>query len=244
MLSMFAFRVFPKETTSERAPLMGWVRISDDFYDHPKFVDLSLASVGLWANLLAWSNRNRRDGNIPDPVARRMGATEDVLRELLAVDLLELDPDSTGFVIHDYHDFQPSADEIAAKRAEIAEKRAEAGRKGAASRWEPDSNGDGKPMASGEANVCPQTQTQLSPNGERTARSKRKPKSSIPVPFRPDDAVLAFAESEYPTVDVHHVAGKLVDWALKGDEQAVDWQRALKVWIRREHERQQQGGWR
>lgn len=213
---------------------MGWVRVDDDFYDHAKFVDLSLSAMGLWVALLAWSNRNLKDGKIPHAIPQRLGATAEQVQELVDAGLLDVN--CVGLEIHDYHDFQPSKDEVEAKRAEISEKRAEAGRKGAASRWQPDSKT--------EATEWPQPQTQLSTDVERAPkRSNRKPKVPIPIPFIPDQAVLEFGAREYPNVDLHHVAGKLVDWALKGDERAVDWQRALKVWIRREHERQQKGGW-
>ena len=134
---------------------MGWVRVDDDFYDHHKFVELSLAGMGLWIGLLAWSNRNLKDGCIPHAIPVRLGATQDVVQELLEVGLLEEGNDC--LVIHDYHDFQPSAEEVTAKRDELAAKRAEAGRKGAASRWQADGNEDGKPIT----NVCPQPQPQL-----------------------------------------------------------------------------------
>lgn len=51
---------------------MGWVRVSDDFYDHPAHVDLDLSAWGLWLWSLAWANRNLTDGVLPLAAVRRM----------------------------------------------------------------------------------------------------------------------------------------------------------------------------
>lgn len=51
---------------------MGWVRVSDDFYDHPKFVDVTPLSVALWIAGLAYANRNLTDGYIPEHTAKRL----------------------------------------------------------------------------------------------------------------------------------------------------------------------------
>lgn len=127
---------------------MGWVRVDDDFYDHEKFMGLSLAGMGLWVALLAWSNRNLKDGCIPLALPQRFGADDECMAELVSAGLLE--PGDECWTIHDYHDFQPSAEEVLAKREAVSAKRADAGRKGAATRWQADS----KPIAT----VCPQPQ--------------------------------------------------------------------------------------
>lgn len=51
---------------------MGWVRVSDDFYDHPKFADVTPLSIALWIAGLAYCNRNLTDGYIPESVAGRL----------------------------------------------------------------------------------------------------------------------------------------------------------------------------
>lgn len=44
---------------------MAWVRLSDDFYDHPKFDKAGALGVALFVSGLAWANRNLTDGFIP-----------------------------------------------------------------------------------------------------------------------------------------------------------------------------------
>ncbi|MFD6421583.1 hypothetical protein [Streptomyces sp. NPDC060198] len=130
---------------------MAWVRLSDDFYDHPKFQRVGALGVALWAEGLAWSNRNLTDGRIPRNVARRLIDFEDVvdmvaatlgnavtngggnpagnsenhavaasaLRQSTITGLVDAKlwleaPD--GYVIHDYLDYQKSAEQIHAER--------------------------------------------------------------------------------------------------------------------------------
>lgn len=121
---------------------MGWVRIDDSFYDHPKFVNLTMESVGLWVSLLAWSNRNLTDGVVPVKVADRFGVDP---AELIAAGLVE--QDLIHLTIVNYGDYQPTAAEI----RERSDKRRAAGRKGAANRWQTDSNDDGNEMANAMA---------------------------------------------------------------------------------------------
>lgn len=51
---------------------MPWVRLEDDFYDHPKMAAAGPLGIAWWVTGLAYSNRNLTDGRIPRPVARRL----------------------------------------------------------------------------------------------------------------------------------------------------------------------------
>lgn len=140
---------------------MGWVRVSDDFYDHPKFVDLTPLSIALWLTSVAYCNRNRTDGQIAASAASRLCdfdglayktsesdlfvSMEDDVAPLAIDDLVKNDlwhtnghdcpecpqPGRRYYYIHDYLKYQPSADEI----RERAAARSRAGKKGAASKW-------------------------------------------------------------------------------------------------------------
>lgn len=123
---------------------MAWVKVSDDFYDHPKFLTLPPAAVGLWVTGLAWSNRNLTDGLIAFAALARLGYGRETAEHLELAGLWELGPD--GWIIHDYLAFQPSADDIRNRTDRIATIRAEAGRKGAESRWQ-----HGKPHGKAKA---------------------------------------------------------------------------------------------
>lgn len=140
---------------------MGWVRLSDDFYDHPKFTDVTPLSIALWTVGMAYCNRNLTDGYIPTSAAQRLcdfdglsytvaegemfaigedDCTPLAIHDLLKVGLWHVDghdcvdcpqPGRRRYYVHDYLAYQPSAAEIKVQR----EQRSEAGKKGASARW-------------------------------------------------------------------------------------------------------------
>lgn len=126
---------------------MGWVRVSDDFYDHPKFADITPLSWAVWIAGLAYANRNLTDGRIPVSAAQRLcdfsgiaysfagvgnlaSMMEDDCMPLAIHDLVmvglwhenehECDmcpqPGPRRYIIHDYLEYQPSAQKIGAER--------------------------------------------------------------------------------------------------------------------------------
>lgn len=127
--------------------------ISDDLYDHPKFVGLDLDAVGLWTLGLSYCCRHLTDGFIPAPMVDRLAAGSRRKASVLAASLVAQglwEPAEGGWQIHDFHHHNRSGADVREQRKEVSEKRSAAGRKGARARW--GSNGDGKPMANGMAN--------------------------------------------------------------------------------------------
>lgn len=120
---------------------MGWVRTDDDFYDHPAWIGASCAEVGAWMLMKAWCNRNLSNGKVPEVVVPRLGIDDDTLAALAQRGRIHRN--GSGWEIHDFLDYQPSREEVLAKRGELSVKRSEAGKKGAEARW----HSDGKAMA-------------------------------------------------------------------------------------------------
>lgn len=124
---------------------MTWVRLDDQFAQHPKLVTAGPLGIALFVAGLAYCNRNLTDGFIPWAAARlllswefrerngRLGtvsvtsglAGEDVTTEYVATLLIasglwtEIDG---GYVVHDYLDYQPSKEQVLAERASSAER--------------------------------------------------------------------------------------------------------------------------
>lgn len=170
---------------------MGWVRISDDFYDNPKFQQVTAAAVGMWVAAMSYANRNLTDGFISKRALSSLVNLEglayvgpmsgdDARPEYLQGELVDSgilhgpghgcphcpDVPDGWFVIHDYLQFQPSRDEVEERRAEVARKRSEAGRKGAEARW---GNGkNGKTMAKGIATEWQTDGPNPNPNRQTT----------------------------------------------------------------------------
>lgn len=136
---------------------MTWVKIDDQFQDHPKFLDVSLAGIGLWTAGLAYCSRYLTDGLIVTSAARRLGATSKLTAELVAAGLWEAV--DGGWLIHDYTDYNPPATRVRDTR----EKRRTSGHKGGIAR--------AKQLASGSP--APSQAT-----GKQSAKQLARPLSS------------------------------------------------------------------
>jgi hypothetical protein len=104
---------------------MSWVKIDDGAPDHPKQLKAGAEACWLWVCGLAYCNRQtkRRDGFIPEEKVPALypvrGATR-LAEKLVEVGLWERV--TGGYLVHDYLEFQPTAD--------LRSARAEAGRRG------------------------------------------------------------------------------------------------------------------
>ncbi|MEU5258963.1 HNH endonuclease [Amycolatopsis sp. NPDC021455] len=95
---------------------MVWFKIDDGFYDHRKVFDLSDSAVALWTRAGSWSARNLTNGFVPANLpARLCGDPETAIREL--VDRALWQRTRGGFQFHDWTDYNPTAEQVKAKRA-------------------------------------------------------------------------------------------------------------------------------
>jgi hypothetical protein len=123
---------------------MSWFKVDDGFFMHPKVVAAGNAAIGLWIRCGAYSAHQLTDGFIPRDVAYMLGS------RALCIKLVEAGlwkPGLGGWQMHDFHDYQPSGDEV----RELRRKRAEAGRKGGLNGKHPDSNQEATSEASASA---------------------------------------------------------------------------------------------
>lgn len=144
---------------------MAFVRIDQEFYDHPKWATAPGDSIALWVAAMAWCNRNESwDGYIPANKLAGLVNVRNVKRTI--ADLCQrvaFIVDGDGYLIHDYPEYQQNE-----KVRKVREARSEAGRKGAESRW----RRAGKPMASAIAN-----EWQTDGNENAPVSENRKPKT-------------------------------------------------------------------
>ena len=128
---------------------MAWVRLDEDFAQHPKVVKAGPLGMALHVAALCYCNRHLTDGFVPKQIARTLldltglgmrlwdggvvGGGHDAEWGMIVDDLVEAglwEPTDDGWVIHDYHDYQPSKEHIKAVRKE----RQAAGKKSGESR--------------------------------------------------------------------------------------------------------------
>jgi hypothetical protein len=120
---------------------MPWVRLADEFYDHPKFVRAGPAAGYLAIVARGYCNRHLTDGEISAEIVPRLGGSDEDAARLVAVGLWERNGHG-GYRIHDFADYQPSRSDVRARTAELSAKRAEAGRAGARARWQANGKSD------------------------------------------------------------------------------------------------------
>jgi len=106
---------------------MAWFRIDDNFHQHPKVMRAGNAAVGLWVRCGAYSSSYLTDGHVQTEVATAMGSRREV-DALLAAKLWV--PNGDGFVMPDYLDYNPSAEQVRAERAAARERQAKRRRNG------------------------------------------------------------------------------------------------------------------
>lgn len=107
---------------------MGWVKIDDGAPEHRKLLEAGAVAAWLWVCGLAYCNRQKaRDGFIPAAKVAALYPVCNAKREadrLVAVGLWDVV--EGGYVVHDYHEFQPSAEAAEERR----QKRSSAGKLG------------------------------------------------------------------------------------------------------------------
>lgn len=101
-----------------------WVKLDDRFDDHPKVTTAAdqigrhgiFIAVGFFAVMLMKSNRHLTDGFISDATLRSLPdrAAPKLAQVLAAAGLF--DRVEGGYRVHDYHDYNPTADEVQEKR--------------------------------------------------------------------------------------------------------------------------------
>lgn len=102
---------------------MAWVRLADDFADHPKIIAAGPLAGWLWVCGLAYCNRYLTDGLVPAGAVRRLVDVDEPARlaaKLVEVGLWERVAD--GFRVHDFRDYQPSAQAVREERDRNAER--------------------------------------------------------------------------------------------------------------------------
>lgn len=106
---------------------MPWARLDDNFFSHPKVRQAwrCRPALGLWAMSLSYAMRHGTEGHVPAefvedqlPDSGERGA---VAAALVSAGLWS--ENGKGWIIHDFHDFNPSGDDIEARKAADRERK-------------------------------------------------------------------------------------------------------------------------
>jgi hypothetical protein len=107
---------------------MPWIRLSDNYVDHPKFLALSAFAFRLWHEGMAFARRHQTDGIIAAVELKGFRYFRPVhVAELTTPYREGASPlwetiEGVGYKIHDYLDWNPSREEENERRAESKER--------------------------------------------------------------------------------------------------------------------------
>jgi hypothetical protein len=100
---------------------MTWVRLDDGFPDHPKVDAAGPLAAWLYVCGLAYCARFLTDGHIPaDRVARLAAVAEPLALAARLVEVGLWERTTGGYRVHDYLEFQPSAERVRRERTQNA----------------------------------------------------------------------------------------------------------------------------
>jgi hypothetical protein len=184
---------------------MPWSKLDDKAYRHRKQLAAGEAAVGYWSMALSWCSDHGTNGKIgPEDLVsvyphRHMtwAKAKGYADRLCKVGLFERVKDEHGqtipdtYLVHDYLDYNPSAQEAAETREARAVAGAEGGRKSGETRRrrrkQTGSTGGSNDGSSGEANGEANASVDDEANREANEEAKANP-VPVPVPESPRDA--------------------------------------------------------
>jgi hypothetical protein len=105
---------------------MPWIRLDDQFPDHPKVIAAGPMAAWLYVCGIGYCNRLLTDGLIPKGQVRKLADVDEAMA--LAARLVEVglwEEVESGYRIHDFLDYQPSAEQVKAERADNAKRQHE-----------------------------------------------------------------------------------------------------------------------
>jgi hypothetical protein len=127
---------------------MAWFKVDDGFYTSQKVMriprNIRPQAIGLWLLAGTWSADKMTDGVVPAHILDEFGCNTEIFDAMIKSGLWKLHEDvkpgdDVVIVFHDWCEYQPTREQMIAKREEIHAKKVAAGKKGADVRWHGDS---------------------------------------------------------------------------------------------------------
>lgn len=113
---------------------MTWAKIDDHMPEHPKIVPAGPLALALQVRAICYCARHLTDGFLPALMVGSLTydlGNRDWPKVMTDAELWEYDEARSGFIVHDYLDYNPSKAEVQQTRAAWTAR----AKKGAASRW-------------------------------------------------------------------------------------------------------------
>lgn len=209
---------------------MPWARLDDRFPTNRKVALLSDAAFRLYVTAICWSTENLTDGVIRTKelrVVANVRAAGRRAQELVDAGLWEQTPD--GWVIHDFAEYQPTAEQVREDRAAAAARQ---------KRWRDKKKGTppGPPRGDASGTGAPAAPD---PGPAPAAGDRRVPNAPIDEDggFRLTDAMRRWATNTVPNVDIEHSTRQFVSHYRATGTSRRSWPDAWQKWLRDDAQR-------
>jgi hypothetical protein len=171
---------------------MPWARFDDRFPSNRKVRLLSDGAFRLYVSSICWSAENLTDGVVKTNELRLVAdvkAARTRAKELVEYGLWE-ELQGVGWLIHDYHEYNPTAEQVKADRAAKTARQ---------QRWRSKHKGDAPDPEPPGNHFDVDASTDASHNASRDGTGDAAPRARVPVPSRPDpNPVMAGVGGEAP----------------------------------------------
>jgi hypothetical protein len=242
---------------------MSWFKVDDSFYDHPKFLDVPNAAIGLWAKAGAWCGKHLTDGVIPATQVKLFKGTNSQINALISAHIWIEDRSENGakvYRFHDWNDYQPTREQKLKEREESAERqRKSRERKRAEQAQRENVTRDSHVTPSRDSHEC-HTRVSQRPDPTRpdpTRTSKEVPSSRdttakadgankpakknhpIPEDWMPKQSTIDKMRTERPDLNLEAEHQNFMDYwqSITGAKaRKADWDKTWLVWMRKQHQ--------
>ena len=226
---------------------MSWFKVDDGLHSSRKLLSIPkrarFAAVGLWTVAGSWSADQLTDGHVPDYMIKEWGAPPAAPDALVDAGLWERTHD--GYLFRNWHEYQPSKQDVDAERAASRERMRElrARRKGKKPLEQAD-NGDmfGRTGPNGSENVRNPDPTRPDPTRPTYEGVRREGQAGTRIPndFNLTPEMIRWAQDNAPNVNMRASTQKFRAHfkAAAGPTQfKADWTAAWEAWLLGDQER-------
>lgn len=237
---------------------MTWFKVDDGFYDHPKFLEVPNAAVGLWVKAGAWCGRHLTDGLIPAAQIKLFKGTPAQVKALTSARIwveTQTESGSKAYRFNDWNEYQPTREQKLKERADAAERQRKKRERKRPEQQEPenvtrDSHVTGaRDSHESHTNLSqhpdptrpdptPITTDVVIEEGGKPEVEPEKPKRAnarlLPENWEPSEKVKKDLAAQFPTYDLERILRRFHDyWHSQpvGKAKKRDWDRTFRNWV-------------
>lgn len=221
-----------------------WFKVDDGFHASRKVLSIPkrhrFAAIGLWSVAGSWSADQLTDGHVPNYMIAEWGAPPAAPSALVDAGLWELTHD--GYLFYNWHEYQPSKQDVDAERAASRERMRDLrarrkGKKPLEQAEAGDAFGRTVPNRSESVRNPDPTRPDPTPNKEEAGASSSAPRkraTRISEDFAVTPEMRIWASTKAPDTDLATETEKFINyWVAKSGKDAtkLDWAATWRNWI-------------